>query len=64
MGRVNENLEDHFRIPFLIVAIFSPFCEKKKSQQNQQRIDQKNSDFNFFLNLNLKSIKKLARFLC
>jgi hypothetical protein len=45
MGRVKENLEDHFGITFFNVASFSAFCEKKKSQQHQQRIDLNFPDF-------------------
>jgi hypothetical protein len=45
IGRVKENLEDHFGITFFNVASFSPFCEKKKGQQHQQRIDQYFPDF-------------------
>lgn len=57
MGRVNENLVDHFGITFFNVASFSPFCEKKKSQQHQQRIDLNFPGFKF-----LKHKKNLPDF--
>jgi hypothetical protein len=50
MGRVKENLEVHFGITFSNVASFSPFCEKKKSQQHQQRMDLNFPDFKKFKN--------------